>query len=195
MRRLTSCAQRPSGNCCDRPKVITAVPRLPNLPFASAPTSEDMAAGYEPPARHGLAGGRLRLRNGYPPRCAQRPGADGPSEDRGSEEPTPSADLTCRGPIPSSEDFGCCPDRRPFPFTLWPPRGRLGSSEEPRTVISEAAKDLPSRLRVRVLCSDSKTLFGNSKKPVLRSFLCINRGTEHSSSTGFPQIGVSNFYV
>lgn len=118
MRRLTSRSQRPSGNRHDRPKVATAVPRMPRLPFASAPMSEDTAAGYEPPARHGLAGDRLRLRNGYPPRCAQRPGVDGPSEDRGSEEPTPSTDLTYRVYIPSSEDFGCFPGRRPFPFTL-----------------------------------------------------------------------------
>ena len=117
MRRPTSRARRPSADCYDRPKVITAVPRLPSLLLVSAPTSEDMAAGYEPPARHGRAGGRLRLRNGYPPRCAQRPGADGPSEDRGSEEPTPSADLTCQANKPSSEDVGRYPGRRPFSFT------------------------------------------------------------------------------
>lgn len=87
MRRLTSRFQRPSGNRHNLPKVVMTVPRIPNLPLASAPMSEDTAAGHEPPARHGLAGGRLRRRNGYPPRCAQRPGVDSPSEERGSEEP------------------------------------------------------------------------------------------------------------
>jgi len=87
MQRLTSCFQRPSVNRPDLPKVATAVPRMPSLPSLSAPTSEDKAAGHELPARHGRAGDRLRRRNGYPPRCAQRPGADGPSEERGSEEP------------------------------------------------------------------------------------------------------------
>ena len=166
---------------------------MPNLPFVLAPLSEDMAAGHEPPARHGLTGGRLRRRSGYPPRCAQRPGADGPSEERGSEEPTPPTDLTCRVCNPSSEDSGCFPDRRPFPFTLPPPRGRFGSSEEPRTVVSEAANDLPSRLRVQGVCSNSKTLFGNSKMWVWQSFLCINRDNEHTSSTGFPQNRDSNY--
>lgn len=96
----------PPWNRHDLPKVATTVPRMPSLPFASAPTSEDMAAGNEPPARHGLTGGRLRRRSGYPPRCAQRPGANGPSEERGSEEPTPSTDLTCPANPPLSEDSG-----------------------------------------------------------------------------------------
>jgi hypothetical protein len=87
MQRPSSRFQRPSVNRCDLPKVATFVPRTPSLPFASAPMSEDTAAGHELPARHGRAGDRLRRRNGYPPRCAQRPGADGPSEERSSEEP------------------------------------------------------------------------------------------------------------
>ncbi len=45
MRRLTSCFQRPSGNCHNLPKVATAVPRMPNSPLVSAPKSEDTAAG------------------------------------------------------------------------------------------------------------------------------------------------------
>lgn len=40
-------------NRLDLPKVAFAVPRMPRLPFTAAPTSEDMAAGHEPPARHG----------------------------------------------------------------------------------------------------------------------------------------------
>jgi hypothetical protein len=54
MQRLSSCSRRPSENRHVHPKVATAALRMPNLPLASAPTSEDMAAGYELPARHGL---------------------------------------------------------------------------------------------------------------------------------------------
>ncbi len=54
MQRLTSRFPPPSGNCPNLPKGVLTVPRMPRLPFASAPTSEDKAAGCEPPARHGL---------------------------------------------------------------------------------------------------------------------------------------------
>ena len=53
MRRPTSRFQLPSGNRPDLPKVAFSIPRMPCVPPVSAPTSEDMAAGHEPPARHG----------------------------------------------------------------------------------------------------------------------------------------------
>jgi hypothetical protein len=113
----------PPWNRHDLPKVATAVPRMPNLPLASAPMSEDTAAGHEPPAWHGLAGGRLRRRSGYPPHCAQRPGANGPSEERSSEEPTPSTDLTCRANPPLSENSGRFSRQTTFPLYLAAPSG------------------------------------------------------------------------
>lgn len=69
------------------PKGAPAAARLPSLPFAPAPQSEDMAAGHQRPLGAGSPEAVLRQRDGYPSRAAERPGASSPPEERGSEEP------------------------------------------------------------------------------------------------------------
>lgn len=87
----------------DRHQQRLSLPRLASSPPAvvpsgpvSAPASEDAAARHEPFRSDAPAGRRLARWNGCPLLRLRRLGADGLSEESGSEEPDPSASLPCR---------------------------------------------------------------------------------------------------
>lgn len=151
MRRLTSRFQLPSVNRLDRPKVVIAVPRMPRLPLMSAPMSEDTAAGHEPPARHGLPEAVC-----VDETVTRLAAPDAPAQTALPRKGVPKNHTAYRLTLPGQlsnrpKTAVTFPSDDHSPLPCRSPRDRFSSSEAPRTVFSEAASDLPSRLHVQAL--------------------------------------------